>query len=359
MKPKTIAILHFNMIEQYPPVMNFIFDKLEDNPELRILVLTTNNTANYKTPTFPNTKIYRFGTISINPLKRYTSYLWFNFMSSLILLSKKFDLIIAFESLSIFPLWLRTNIRFKTKAHLHFHEYISLLECQISSTYMKILFKLEDQLLRKHKCSHTNEDRKRLFLKDKPFLKSENVEVRPNMPPKSWWNQYGQLKKPNTGGKIRLVHVGAADHKTMYIKEVLEWAKENSKKIELTFISQQLEKETKHLILNYCCSSISIMNPIDYYELPKELIKYDIGLVLYNGYIPNHIYSVPNKVYEYLACGLQVWYSKDLLTTDKLNNNSNQIENDIFLPPSFLKILYFNNYYFQEKIFVNKLIDSV
>jgi len=353
MKPKTIAILHFNIIEKYPPVMNFIFDNLEDNPDLQILVLTTNNTTNYKTPSFPNTKIYRFGTISLNPLKRYVSYLWFNLMSSLILIFRKFDLIIAFESLSIFPLWLRTIIRVKTKAHLHFHEYISLLECQTSSIYMKILFKLEDQLLRKHQCSHTNEDRKRLFLKDKPFLKSENIEVRPNMPPKSWWNKYGQLKNPNTAGKIRLVHVGAADHNTMYIKEILEWVKANSKKIELTFISQQLENKTKQLILGYCCSSISILNPIDYYELPKELIKYDIGLVLYKGHVPNHVYNIPNKVYEYLACGLQVWYNKDLLTTDKLNDNSSDIENDILIP-SFLKILRNNKKLFRGPFTLNK-----
>ena len=184
-------------------------------------------------------------------------------------------------------------------------------------------------------------------------MKSENVEVRPNMPPKSLWNQYGQLKKTNTDGKIRLVHVGAADHKTMYIKEVLDWAKENSKKIELTFISHQLKKETKQLILNYCCSSINILNPIDYYELPKELIKYDIGLVLYKGHIPNYIYNVPNKVYEYLACGLQVWYSKDLLTTDKLNYNFNDIENDILIP-SFLKILRNNKKHFLDPYIFNK-----
>lgn len=105
--------------------MNFIFDNLEDNPDLQILVLTTNNTTNYKTPTFPNTKLYRFGTICLIPFNRYSSYLWLNIMSSLILIFRKFDLIIAFESLSIFPLRLRTIIRVKTKAHLHFYEYQS------------------------------------------------------------------------------------------------------------------------------------------------------------------------------------------------------------------------------------------
>jgi hypothetical protein len=104
---------------------------------------------------------------------------------------------------------------------------------------------------------------------------------------------------------------------------------------------------------------INLFESINYFKLPEVLIKYDVGLTIYKGFIPNYIYNVPNKVFEYLACGLKVWYSKDLLTTDRLNDNSNQIENDTFLPPSFLKILNCNNYYFQEKIFVNKLIDSV
>ena len=78
-----IAILHFNVIENYPPVMNFIFDALKKNPAQSILVFTTNNTTFYKTPHFPNTKIYRFGTISSNPIKRYASYLRFNLMCSI------------------------------------------------------------------------------------------------------------------------------------------------------------------------------------------------------------------------------------------------------------------------------------
>ena len=123
MKHKTIAILHFNINEKYPPVMYFIFDNLENNPELRILELTTNNTTNYKTPTSPITKIYRVGAISLNTFNKYASLIWFNLMSFLILLFRKFDLFIAFESLSIFSLWLRTIIRLKTKAHLHFYEY--------------------------------------------------------------------------------------------------------------------------------------------------------------------------------------------------------------------------------------------
>jgi hypothetical protein len=317
-----IAILHFNIIEKYPPVMNFIFDALEENPSLKILVFTTKNTTAYTTPHFPNTKIYRFGTISTNQVTRYASYIWFNLMSSVVLLINRVDKITVFETLSIFPLWVLSKIYNSHKVHIHFHEYISDPERSASSAYMKVLFKLEDRLLKKYPCSQTNEDRKRLFLIDKPFLNSDLVEVRPNMPPKSWWNNYGQFKKKSADAKIRLVHVGACDNKTMYVKEVLDWVIANPEQLELTIISQQLDEHTKDLIARYDTTAIKLIAPVNYYELPKELVKYDVGLVLYKGHTPNYVYNVPNKVYEYLACGLGVLTSSQLTSTVKLNHEN-------------------------------------
>jgi hypothetical protein len=315
-----IAILHFNIIEKYPPVMNFIFDSLEENPSQKIIVFTTKNTTSYTTPHFPNTKIYRFGTISANPFKRYASYVWFNLMSSVLLLINRVDKITVFETLSIFPLWVVSKIYKNNKGHIHFHEYLSKRERRSSSGYMKFLFKLEDQLLKKYSCSQTNEDRKQLFLTDKLFLKSEMVEVRPNMPPKSWWNKYGQFKKKSTDEKIKLVYVGACDNQTMYVKEVLDWVEANQHQLELTIICQQLDDQTRDLIAGYNSASIKVKDPIDYYELPRELVKYDVGLVLYKGHIPNYVYNVPNKVYEYLSCGLSVLASNQLTSTVNLKH---------------------------------------
>jgi hypothetical protein len=313
-----IAILHFNIIEKYPPVMNFIFNILEENPSKKILVFTTKNTTSYKTPHFPNTKIYRFGTISSNSIKRYASYMWFNLMSSIILLINRIDKITVFETLSIIPLWVVSKIYKSDKCHIHFHEYLSEPERVASSAYMKFLFKLEDQLLNKYPCSQTNAERKHMFLTDKPFLKSDMVEVRPNMPPKSWWTNYGQFKKQSSDEIIRLVYVGAIDKQTMYVKELLDWVNANNEYLELTIFSQELGKETQSLILGYNCKSIKLLQPIDYYDLPKELVKFDIGLVLYKGHIPNYVYNVPNKVYEYLSCGLQVIVDQKLITTIRL-----------------------------------------
>jgi hypothetical protein len=308
------------MIEKYPPVMNFIFDALEENPDLKILVFTTKNTTLYTTPYFPNTKVYHFGTISSSPFKRYASYFWFNLMSSIVLLMNRVDKITVFETLSIFPLWLISNIYKSHKGHIHFHEYMSEPERKASSLYVQGLFKLEDKLLKKYPCSHTNEDRKQFFINDKLFLNSDRVEVRPNMPPKSWWKNFGQFKKKSSDAIIKLVYVGACDNQTMYVKEVLDWVSSNAQQLELTIISHQLTNQTKDLIATYETTAIKVMEPIDYYELPKELVKYHVGLVLYKGHIPNFVYNVPNKVFEYLACGLGVLASDQLTSIVNLNH---------------------------------------
>jgi hypothetical protein len=62
--------------------------------------------------------------------------------------------------------------------------------------------------------------------------------------------------------------------------------------------------------------------------LPEELIKHDIGLVLYKGHIPNYVYNVPNKVFEYLDCGLSV-------LADEVNKSLVQLQNPRVYQVSF------------------------
>jgi hypothetical protein len=183
---------------------------------------------------------------------------------------------------------------------------------------MKFLFKCEDKLLKKITCSQTNEDRKALFLKDNPNLSPGNVEVYPNLPPKAWWQDFGQYKKPWQSGKIKLVYVGVLDAETMFLEEVLTWVSENSEDLELTIFSQSVSNSAKDLILKFESSSIILKPALNYCQLPAELVKYDIGLVLYKGHIPNYVYNVPNKVFEYLYCGLKVLGDKCLKSTSKL-----------------------------------------
>ena len=67
---------------------------------------------------------------------------------------------------------------------------------------------------------------------------------------------------------------------------------------------------------------IHIREGISYEELPNVLRKYDVGVVLYNGHIPNYVNNAPNKLFEYLACGLDVWFPEVMTgSMDYVNKN--------------------------------------
>jgi hypothetical protein len=53
---------------------------------------------------------------------------------------------------------------------------------------------------------------------------------------------------------------------------------------------------------------IQLKEGVDYDKLPFVLKKYDVGVVLYNGHIANYVLNAPNKLFEYIACGLDVWF---------------------------------------------------
>ena len=315
---RSIAVIHFNVLEKYPPAMNFILDLKIKKSNLKISVFTTRNNSSFNTLKFEEIKIWRFGLISNKKIIRYWSYLYYNILTTIILLYEKPKIIVLYETLSVFPAYVYSIIYKNIKIHIHYHEYMSLPEKLAASYYMRILFKFEKELLKIFTCSHTNEDRKALSLGDNPNLQMKNISVYPNFPPIHWWSDYGQHKLSYKDGVIRLVYVGVLDSETMYLENILIWVKENPQSLILNIFSQQFSEKTKVLIDKHVAPNIFLNTAIDYYQLPHELVKHDIGIVLYNGFIPNHVYSVPNKVYEYLYCGLFVIADSKLITTVKL-----------------------------------------
>ena len=164
--------------------------------------------------------------------------------------------------------------------------------------------------------SHTNDDRMRLFRLDYPFLQDRQCHVFPNYPPSDWSARAQKIRKLLANSdSIKLVYVGALGMHTTYIKELAEWIKEQHGKYSLDIYTDNIEQEVMAFLQNLNCSYIKMKAAIPYFDLPEVLAQYDIGVVLYKGHIPNYIYNVPNKVIEYLACGLGVLYSKELVST--------------------------------------------
>lgn len=341
-------------MEKYPPTMNLISDVLTEYSEYKVHVFTSKNSSPYSNIKLSNGKIFRLGSVSKISLERYFSFLIYNFFGTLVLLITRPNIVLVYESFSILPAYIYSKIFPKKKIHIHYHEYVSLSEKEAASKYMKFLFKCEAKLLRKYTCSQTNEDRKELFLMDNVKLKKQNVFVFPNLPPKSWWKDFGQYKKPSDSSKIKLVYVGVLDAETMYLEEVLEWVRQHSNELELTLFSQDISLSAKKLISKFHSENIFLKSALEYNLLPKELIKHDIGLVLYKGHILNYIYNVPNKVFEYLDCGLKV-------LADEVNKSLVQLENNNVYQVSFqnlnqVNLKKFNQSYHQSEN--KRMIDS-
>ena len=317
-----IAIVHFQPLEKYPPVMNVInsISRL-DNTNCRIY--TTNNYRNKNWFATYKIQINRVGTIKNNSLSRYWCYVKFNSITFLSLLYKKPNVVLAFETYSILPIYLYKKLFFKTKVHIHYHEYTSTEEIKRNSYYYKVLHALEKKLfITCESISHTNEDRMQLFLKDYPFINKSKGIIAPNLPPSNWYDYAKLYKKENTTGIVRLMHVGALSLDTMYVKKMVEWVIAQNGLFTLDFYTDNITEDARKFIEELQYSKIQLHKSVNYFDLPKVLIYYDIGLTIYNGHILNYVYNVPNKVLEYLSCGLRVWHSSELISTQKFINEN-------------------------------------
>ena len=195
-----------------------------------------------------------------------------------------------------------------------------------------------------------------LFLKEYPNIDVAKTIIIPNLPPNSWRKFALLHNKQQDDGVIKLVHVGAIDLNTMYIKEMLAWVKAQNGKYSIDFYTSNISSDAKVVFNSMQNNYIRLWGPINYFELPQVLIQYHVGITLYNGHIPNYIYNVPNKVYEYLACGLTVWYSKDLISTDKLNKDSNSKNPKL---PEFLKQLNCNPEFYENELLLTILLQNI
>lgn len=196
---------------------------------------------------------------------------------------------------------------------IHYHEFESKAERQSASDYSKFLYFLEKRLfLNAIWVSQTNIDRKQKFQKSYPQLCEKQLRVFPNYPSKNWGETL-KNKKTENSEIVKFIHVGSLGNKTTYISEFVEWIQMQNGRATLTMVSQNIENFVRDLVDKN--QWITLIENVPYQELPKVINEYHVGVVLYKGHIPNFVYNVPNKVNEYLACGLNVWYSDVLIST--------------------------------------------
>ena len=269
-----------------------------------------------------NSKILRIDKAYGTVINRYLCYLQFAIIGFWKLLKLKPKAILIYESYSALPVFLYSIICPKVKLLFHYHEFESKEEKQCASAYSKFLYFLEKRLLSKAIwVSQTNLERKFKFQSLFPQMNEKQLRVFPNYPSENWVVK-GKNRKNEDPDIVKFIHVGSLGIETTYISEFVEWIQSQNGRASLTVVSQNIENSVCELITKN--QWVAQIGNLPYQELPKVINEYYVGVVLYKGHIPNFVYNVPNKVTEYLACGLNVWYSDVLISTHKFAEENPQ-----------------------------------
>jgi hypothetical protein len=317
MLKNTLVIVHYQPLEYYPPIQNIIQFLQENLKDVKIYVITTIPVSE---------KISRFkagsGDINIIPvgkpgandhkIKRLGHYLFFSVRTLWELCKKRPKKVLYFETLSSFPVYLyKKMINTRAEILIHYHEYTSPVEYQHGMAIARKFHQFENYLYpRAIWVSHTNEDRMQKFIEDIKPVGIQAPRVLPNYPPLSWKKAVAPAKK---GDKLLIVYAGALGIDTMYLREFAEWVEAQEGSVLWDIYSQQEGGELIALLAILKTRYIQFKGSVSYQELPEILVKYDVGVILYKGHIPNYVFNAPNKLFEYAGCGLDVWFPEQML----------------------------------------------
>jgi hypothetical protein len=170
--------------------------------------------------------------------------------------------------------------------------------------------------------SHTNEDRMRLFLDDISPIRPANLRIMPNYPPKEWGKAALKQRVPSP---MKVIYVGALNFVSMYLSECIRWIESKRGEFTLDVYSLQDTSEVNAFIREKGISHVKVKGFVAYGDLPGILSDYHIGIILYKGHNENFVFNAPNKLFEYLACGLDVWFPVEMKGVHPYINRGNPL----------------------------------
>lgn len=304
---RNLFILHFQQVEAYPPVLN-LMNYLRENSDIKVSVCTT--MGRLKNENFKE-NVYRFGQSAGGKIQLWLSYFLFNTVAILFLCLKRPQTVLYYETISSFPIYLYKILFSKVRVFVHYHEYVSLEEYEKGSKLIKWMYKYELRLLEKATwISQTNEVRLNKFLRDVDMERNEIFHLMPNYPSKHWVKRKDIKRHKDL---LKIVFVGySATEENSYIIELINWLKKADQKVQFDLYCLLADKKQSIEVEASQDISINYFKPVPYKELSAVLCEYDVGVILYKAKTDNYIHNAPNKLFEYLACGLDVWYPTEM-----------------------------------------------
>jgi len=362
---KKVAIIHFQPLEYYPPItnlINYIAGKhIEDFSYVKVFSCNNVKGRNkYQVLSIkyqdnggeskrkPNSilnihhssfiiKRSPFPKENDNGIVRLLKYLHFNLFTLIGLITFRPIILLYYESYSVWPAFVYTRyFNRKCRIFIHNHEYESKKEYEDMMKSVKYYHTLEKKWLypRAQWISQTNANRLHFFHQDHPTIKPEQLKIMPNYPPKEWKIKGERLKVQGTRYKVHdemhentkpltLVYVGSLSFQSTYLKELCEWVLSQNGQVQFDVYAYNLYEDVKTYLKELNAPWVNYYEQgVEYNEQPHLLAQYDVGLILYKAHNQNYTHNAPNKLFEYLACDLDVWYPDVLMGPKPYNTES-------------------------------------
>ena len=343
---KRVYILHLLPLEYYPPITNLL-NILSKDKQVKTAVFSTKNNKSrprFQTKNIQISRTYYPG-YQKNIILKFWSFLTYVFLPLWQLIVFKPHVLIYYEPHSALPAYLYKRLfNPEVKLFIHHHEYYAPEEFQGSSMRsVRFFHRLETTFLYKKAAwiSQTNTHRLDFFSKDYPYIPKSTLFTLANYPPISWAESL--KKNSKIEGPIKLLYLGALSFENTYIREIVTFVRNNPKTLKLDIFSYNMHTDVLSWLQSEKIENITLNAfGIPYDQIPKMASSYDVGLVLYNGHNINYRYNAPNKLFEYLVCGLDVWVPKKLTGCKPyLNSQSRPFVLDINY--NNLSMAYFNS----------------
>ena len=315
--PLRLTVIHWLPLEQFPPARNLL-EYFAADSRFQVVAGTSIRTGEQQPVELHAVTIRRavFPAARNSRLKRLWQFAALVWLLLLTLFTSRPDAVLYIEPHSALPVAIYLLFNRSARLLIHYHEYRELSHYRDrGNAIARLGHWLECRFLyrRTEWISHTNQDRIRMFLEDHPWLPPGLLRAMPNYPPKSWLTAL-QVVKPAPSGPLRLVYVGALSLHDTFIRPLVEWVvRAGPERVQLDLYAGNLDRAAKEFIEHMTSPAVRFFpEGLPYLRLPPVLATYDVGLILYRGNTRNYKYNAPNKLFEYLLCGLDVWYPRQM-----------------------------------------------
>lgn len=313
-----IAYLHVLPLEYYPPARNILI-LMSRRSAWQVRAWTSRNRRDLPAWNRGDMEISRpwnAGLRSLLPF-RIAGYIAWHFRAAVQIAAWKPDALIAVEPHSALAAWLYYRIfRGKAALFIHHHEYYSPED--FSAPGMRVLqrtrvLERRDLFPRAGWISQTNPERMRLLRAGNPVISEKVARILPNFPPAQWVRKALAIPQSPASERLRLVYLGSASLEDTFIEEVARWVEARPDRLSLHVVGNNVSNDVWKRLHSMDAPNITTDEEgCDYEALPELLTQFDVGLILYKGNTLNFVHNVPNKAIEYLACGLEVWYPREM-----------------------------------------------